>query len=64
VADEFKKKYYDVLSNNPRFFARFFKEDSALTVSIAEAQPQSGSGPEVRRCLLCVWWLLVAVVRQ
>jgi len=45
VADEFKKKYYDVLSNNPRLFARFFKEDSALTVAMPDAQPQSGSGP-------------------
>jgi hypothetical protein len=48
VADEFKKKYYDVLSNNPRLFARFFKEDSALTVSMPDAQPESGNGPEVR----------------
>jgi hypothetical protein len=49
VADEFKKKYYDVLSNNPRLFARFFKDDSTLTVALADAQPpQSGNGPEVR----------------
>lgn len=49
MADEFKKKYYDVLSNNPRLFARFFKEDSALTVSLPDGQqPASATGPEVR----------------
>jgi hypothetical protein len=48
VADEFKKKYYDVLSNNPRLFARFFKEDSCLTVSMPDAQPATATGPEVR----------------
>jgi hypothetical protein len=48
VADEFKKKYYDVLGNNPRLFMRFFKDDSVLTVTMPDAQPKSGTGPEVR----------------
>ncbi|KIZ07336.1 hypothetical protein MNEG_0623 [Monoraphidium neglectum] len=50
VADEFKKKYYDVLGNNPRLFMRFFKEDSTLTVVLpgADGQPQArtAEGPE------------------
>jgi hypothetical protein len=53
VADEFKKKYYDVLGNNPRLFMRFFKEDSTLTVVLpgADGQPQArtAEGPEVKQ---------------
>lgn len=48
VADEFKKKYYDVLSNNPRLYSRFFKEDSSLTVALGDGAPPTATGPEVR----------------
>lgn len=48
MADEFKKKYYDVLSNNPRLYSRFFKEDSSLTVALGDGAPPTATGPEVR----------------
>lgn len=48
IADSFKGKYYDVLINNPRLFARFFKDDSQLTVALPGAEPQTAAGPEVR----------------
>lgn len=68
MADEFKKKYYDVLGNNPRLFARFFKEDSTLTVAVPDAKAQTADGPEVRQpaarrhatALVCNFGLLAA----
>lgn len=50
VADEFKKKYYDVLSHSPRLFMRFFKEDSTLTVALPGVPVEEETGPEV-----CNW---------
>jgi hypothetical protein len=61
VADEFSKKYYEVLHKHPKYIHRFYKDESQFDLTIREAgkpeQKHRATGLEVSKDLHGQSWL-------